>query len=753
MLHQNAPSFSFRLAISKDLNAWIKCINIYLTCTSTQIDQTTAMNKLIFCLYLTLAAPALYAQLTDSELATLVQSFNGTSAVTGREDEAAQFVQNLFQTGAFKKDRLGNIVMTLGSGYPRRLFAAPLDEPGYVISDIQDNGYLRITPVGYGQSANMFHQFLEGNEIKINTEKGPAYGVAVVPSVHFEGLRATPENGKPVYQWQESFIDVGQTSAAGVREAGISLLDPLTANKKPVIVGGKYLAAPAVKSKSAVMALAVAAATLMQTKFSGTVVIAFTTLELLNGKGMEDVVNEYGPFNQVIRFNRFLTSPIKEGAVVLSDRQLPFTKDSTTVTKPAIHFRESGASPDWGRAEVYAIGLPSEYAYTPVEMISLKSVAALARSWLDAVENRDWSLASLGAPATKLDGKVYSDFTAQNSLLGRLIAVYGVSGSEKPVRDFILSQLPSWAKPATDGKGNIVLTFGKGPHIAFVAHMDEVGYVVDSIREDGTLILRQRGGFFNSVWEGHAAIVHADNEIPAVFEPRSNYMTATARSIVFPPAVFAGFISRAQALQAGIKEGLTTVTMPKKMIRLSEDKAVARGFDDRAGCAALLLALRTLKPAEIPFKITFVWSVGEETGLTGSTYAADSLKDLRVVYPIDTYVSSDDPVEPHIFAYCPLGSGAVIRVLESINFVSRENLRRMQTLAARNKIAIQYGMTAGGTDGQGFLKYDIPSVPLSWPGRYSHSPVEILDFRDLNSLVHLIEAIIADGNSPPISRN
>jgi putative aminopeptidase FrvX len=254
------------------------------------------MNKLIFCLILTLATPALYAQLTDSGLATLVQSFSRTSAITGREDEAAQFVQSLFQTRTFKKDRLGNIVLTIGNGYPRRLFTAPLDEPGYVISDIQGNGYLRITPVGYGQSGYMFHQFLEGNEIKINTEKGPAYGVAVVPSVHFEGLRAVTENSKPVYQWQECFIDVGQSSAIGVHDAGIRLLDPLTANKKPVVVGDEYVAAPAVKSKSAAMALAIAAATLMHTKFSGTVVIAFTTLELLNGKGIEDVVNEYGPF-------------------------------------------------------------------------------------------------------------------------------------------------------------------------------------------------------------------------------------------------------------------------------------------------------------------------------------------------------------------------------------------------------------------------------------------------------------------------
>lgn len=306
--------------------------------------------------------------------------------------------------------------------------------------------------------------------------------------------------------------------------------------------------------------------------------------------------------------------------------------------------------------------------------------------------------------------------------------------------------MPSWAKPVTDPKGNITLTFGKGKqHIAFVAHMDEVGYVVDTIRNDGKLKLKQRGGFYNSVWEGHAAIIHAKNkEISALFEPRSNYMTATLHNNDTAPIVFAGFISRQQALEAGILEGSTTVTMPKQMIRLSEDKATARGFDDRVGCAALLLALQNINPEELPFTVTFVWSVEEETGLTGSTFSAKSLQNISVVYPIDTYVSSDDPIEPKTYANCPLGNGAVIRVLESINFVSRENLAYMQSLAKINNIKTQYGMTAGGTDGQAFLKYDIPSIPLSWPGRYSHSPIEIMDFRDMNNLVLLIKAIMLD---------
>ena len=705
------------------------------------------MFKFIISFSLTLFSLVLNAQSKNDEFLSLLQSFCKTSAATGREEEASQFVQSLFNAGTFKKDKLGNLVLTIGNGYPRRLFAAPLDEPGYVISAIQENGYLRITPVGYGQRGNMYHQFLQGNEIKINTDKGSAFGVAVVPSAHFEGLRVTSEESKPVYQWQETFIDIGVNSATEVSEMGIQLLDPVTLNKKPQIVSDEFISAPSVKSKSAVTALAIVAKTLMQTKFTGTVVIAFTTLELLNGKGVEAVVNKSGPFDQVIRFNRFLTSEIKDNPAILVDKKLVANSINQTVINPILPFRHVVTlQPDWDTAKVYGIGLPSNNSFTPVEMVHINAIEQLIQTWLRSVEDKEWTTATISKPTSSVSTTTFKTFEKENYLTNKLISLYGVSGDEGPVRDFILSQLPSWAKPVTDPKGNITLTFGKGKqHIAFVAHMDEVGYVVDTIRNDGKLKLKQRGGFYNSVWEGHAAIIHAKNkEISALFEPRSNYMTATLHNNDTAPIVFAGFISRQQALEAGILEGSTTVTMPKQMIRLSEDKATARGFDDRVGCAALLLALQNINPEELPFTVTFVWSVEEETGLTGSTFSAKSLQNISVVYPIDTYVSSDDPIEPKTYANCPLGNGAVIRVLESINFVSRENLAYMQSLAKINNIKTQYGMTAGGTDGQAFLKYDIPSIPLSWPGRYSHSPIEIMDFRDMNNLVLLIKAIMLD---------
>ena len=143
-------------------------------------------------------------------------------------------------------------------------------------------------------------------------------------------------------------------------------------------------------------------------------------------------------------------------------------------------------------------------------------------------------------------------------------------------------------------------------------------------------------------------------------------------------------------------------------------------------------------------RVTFAWSVEEEVGMTGAKALAERFQDASRVYPVDTFVSSDAPLESYAYAYCPLGQGAVVRVLESINFVPRHVVKEVVGVAQAKGIAVQTGMTSGGTDGQPFLSYGIVSVPLSWPSRYSHSPIEVLDLRDLESLVELIGAIIVN---------
>tara|TARA_R110002111_G_scaffold79777_8_gene126509 strand:- start:5735 stop:7864 length:2130 start_codon:yes stop_codon:yes gene_type:complete len=672
--------------------------------------------------------------------------FSKTSSVTGREEQAASYIQSLFQNAHLEKDKLGNLILTIGTGEPRRLITVPLDEPGYVVSEIQDDGYLKIYPLGSGHNGNLYHQFLQGHEVNINTEKGSVVGVSTVPSAHFEGTRTTPEHEKGTFQWQEARLDVGESSSLGVGQKGIQLLDPVTLNKKPVIIGNTYIAVSSAKTKSAAIALAMVAQSLTQNKIEGTVVVAWTVLDLINSKGIEAVINKYGPFDEIYRFNRFLDSDqVNSNKLVVNSTLLKRDAKNLLAVKPTASYRISSSTVEYTNQAVYEYGLPSLYQETPVELVAISDIENLIEHWLTifGIEKKQGELPLVNSTDNL---HTYTNFQKEHTLVSSLIGQYGVSADENKVRELILSKLPTWAKPSVDSKGNIILTFGQGDeHVVFVAHMDETGYVVDSIKDNGTLILKERGGMLSWLWEAQASLIHVNgNPIHGVFEPRADYKTALKRLSSEPLSVYAGFASKSEAMAAGIIVGSTTVTMPKKMIRLSENRASARGFDDRVGCAALLMSLSDLNPDLLSKKVTFIWSVEEETGLFGSSFAAKNLSNATTVYPIDTYVSSDDVYSDETFANCPLGNGAVIRVLESVNFISRENIKTVQSLAAKNKIKVQYGMTVGGTDGQAFLGYDIPSIPLSWPGRYSHSPIEVMDYRDMNNLVSLIKALLKE---------
>jgi len=680
-----------------------------------------------------------------SLLIEALKEFSEISSVTGREEDASEYLKSFLKNSNLKTDKLGNLILEIGSGLPKTLISVPIDEPGYVVSEIKPNGYLRFTPVGFGHIGQLYDQFMQGHEVKINSEKKFTIGVSTVPSSHFERLRKNPESKKEPFTWHEGYIDIGASSIEEVYQNQIELLDPVSLNKKSIIINDSLIAGPNIKIKAAGLALAVLAKFINKKSVKGKLVFAWTVQELINGKGIESVINQYGPFDKIYRFNRFLDSEdIGKNQIIVNEK---FYKDESNIikVKPILSFRNSASNIDFDKLKINEIGIPSKYSNSPVEMVSINDVINLI-SYISNSQKIQLSHYYDFPIKQEQQQTLYKSYSEYESILGELINKYGVSTSENSVRNYIINKLPSWANPIIDEKGNLTLTFGEGKnHKVFVAHMDETGYIVNDIKNDGRLELKMLGGMLQWLWEAQPAIIHLrDKKITGVFEPRPDYLTSKKRKSNFPLTVNAGFSSKNEALRAGIVLGRTSVTMPKKMIRLNENRVTGRSFDDRVGCAALILSLNGINPKELKNKITFIWSVEEEIGLRGAKYSATNLKNANIVHPVDTYVSSDDPYTNESFANCPLGNGAVIRVLESINFVSRENFKKIRELAESKDINVQFGMTSGGTDGQPFLAYGIPSVPISWPGRYSHSPIEIMDLRDMNSLIKLIQTVVKD---------
>ncbi len=331
------------------------------------------------------------------------------------------------------------------------------------------------------------------------------------------------------------------------------------------------------------------------------------------------------------------------------------------------------------------------------------------------------------------------------SVLAPLIESYGVSGMEGPVRDAVSRMLPSWARATTDTAGNLIVSVGEGePLVVFVAHLDEIGFVISAIDEDGTLELKQRGGFFLSLFEAQPALVHTgERSIPGVFMPRDS-VAASPRRTPVPFRADVGAGSRAGAEAMGIRIG-NTLTMPKQFVPLAGTRATGRSFDDRVGCTAQILALRRLDPTRLTHRIVFVWSVREETGLEGARVVADALGlSTARVHAVDTFVSSDSPLEIKTFADVPLGSGAVARALDNSSVTPPALVDSLVRVAARRKVRLQVGSTNGGNDGSVFASWGVPDVPLSWPLRYAHSPAEVIDLKDVQALAQLIQAVAED---------
>lgn len=329
------------------------------------------------------------------------------------------------------------------------------------------------------------------------------------------------------------------------------------------------------------------------------------------------------------------------------------------------------------------------------------------------------------------------------SVLSQLVESYGVSGAEAPVREVVKRLLPSWARSETDTAGNLWVRVGQGdPVVVIVAHMDEIGYRIDSILADGTLAIRNRGGFFPSLYEAKPALIHTDGrDIPGVFLPRDSGFTRRT-----PPPLRAsvGATTRAGAESLGVKIG-QTITMPKQYVRLAGTRATGRSFDDRMGCAALVLALRHLDRAKVQHQVVFIFSTREEIGLEGAAAVAHQLgTTVRRVHAIDTFVSADAPLELPNYAVAPLGAGAVARALDNSSITPPAYVDSLAQLARSRTIALQIGTTSGGNDGSVFRQFGVVDIPVGWPLRYSHSPAEVIDLKDLLSLAAVVQAVAED---------
>lgn len=681
------------------------------------------LAPLVLAVVATASAPARSAgqavPLVDP-VANAVSVWTSLIVPPGTEDDASRRLAAAMP--GWSADRHGNLVRRVGSGLPRRVVACGLDVPAFVVSQVTSDGYLRLRRTGT-PSHPLWDQFHEAQRVSVFTAGGRRPGVVAVANGHFTQQHRADTVASTM---DDLWVDIGAASAADVERAGVSLLDPLAIDRPAWSYQG-FAAGPAAGARAGCAAVATAATGRVQ---GGETIFVVSAGRRYGWLGLSRLLASLGHVARV--------TLVDDGE---AGGQTPYVSSAERGARIAAVARVAQAD------SIVVLAPRVRFAGSMVESIRSDDAHALLGAISDAANvRRDastaWVVPSVdtGSPLSRRDGlagEIEREWMA-------LADLPGVSGHEGLVRSAVLAALPTWARQRAivDSIGNVIVAMGPArDSVAFIAHMDEVGFEVATILPDGRVTLRSRGGAVLPSWEGVPALLHFDvtagTPVPAplrgVFVPRD---TGRARS---PRALTAWFgLDSVQLTARGVRPGLS-LTAYKRADRLIGTRLTGRASDDRTGTTALLFAIRHLNPDSLSHAVVFVWSVQEEGGLNGARYFGDRHGvHLRRVYSIDTFVSSETPKESPHFGYAPLGGGAVLRGLDNASLVPRPERARIIALARDQAIPLQVGTTFGGTDGSAIQPWGPPNIGLSWPGRYSHGPAEVLDLRDVEALVRLI---------------
>ncbi len=716
-----------------------------------------------------------------------VRDFVETPAIPGHESAlAAKIRERLRSSLNVKSDNLGDLIVTIGSGGPLRLIVAPMDEPGYVISNITSDGYLQVQRLPQFGVLPLFNELYSAEPVQIQTASGKWIpGVVAGLSVHLQPGRLNPPD--PDYI-ENMFVDIGANSAAEAKRLGADLLSPMVIDRTLYDLGPNFETGTAIGDRFGDVALVELLRRIDPSKITGTLVVAFVAQQWAGARGLERVLDEFSNnahVDELVYVGRLTPSPpsfteptlhrgprqpLGSGVLVgdsnlssdftdfaaelksLADaHQIPIVKDYSAPLMPQSYL----ANPQTPEKTVH-LGIATAWPDTPAEMISTRDLANLT-DLLEAYAQGTVTQSAQSATGNESSkaGATFSTPPTNEQLISRLVETYGVSDHEGPVREMVKSLLPKWAHPETDDAGNLILHIGTAsqsahvPSILFVAHMDEIGYEVEKIMPDGKLAVETKGGGDLDYYLGHAALVHtaSGKDVPGIMElpegwDEPGFKWPRGRALMY--RVDIGARSPDEVAQMGVAVN-DYVTIPKQFRHLANDRANARSFDDRVGDASLISAAWALGPNLKDRDVTFIWSTGEELGLVGAGKVAARLaaegKEPQYVFAIDTFVSSDSPLESPRFGDAKIGDGFVVRAVDNSNIVPRKLVEKVVAIARANKIPVQYGITGGGNDGSAFLRYGSIDVALGWPLRYSHSPGEVIDLRDLDGLSHIVAAL------------
>ena len=337
-------------------------------------------------------------------------------------------------------------------------------------------------------------------------------------------------------------------------------------------------------------------------------------------------------------------------------------------------------------------------------------------------------------------------------LLEELSNAFGPSGCEDDVIRTLARALRDKVDSLqTDALGNLIaFKQGKGtePRLKVMvdAHTDEVGFMIFKIEKNGLLGFRAIGGIDDRLLLAKRVIVGKDRLPGVIVAPPIHLTKAEQRSKTIKIDQLALDIGASSESEA---QGLVQVgdyaTFDTRFRVLSEDglrTVRGKAFDDRVGCAVAV----ALADGEYDVDLYLSFSAQEEVGLRGARVAAFRIEP-DVAFALEGTICDDMPKDKDESPTTVLGNGPAITVMDRSFIADKRLVSLVAEAAEANSIPYQYKQPGmGGTDAGAIhlSKTGVPSVAVSVPCRYIHSPVALLSLNDFDHAVELMKAALLD---------
>lgn len=342
--------------------------------------------------------------------------------------------------------------------------------------------------------------------------------------------------------------------------------------------------------------------------------------------------------------------------------------------------------------------------------------------------------------------------TIDTQLFEAVCQTPGTSGFEHRIRNYILSEIKGLVDDYyIDNMGNLIAS-RKGSDSTSVmaaAHMDEIGFLVKHIDDNGFIRFQTIGGFDPKTLTAQKVVVHGKHDLIGVMGTKPIHVMSEEERKQLPKAkdYFIDLGLSKDEVEQYISIG-DPITRKGEFLQMGNHLS-CKSLDNRASVYALIHALRHLQGKSIPYDFYAVFSVQEEVGLRGAASAAHQL-DPYFGIALDTTIAFDTPGSSPQEQITKIGDGTAIKVMDSATICDQRMVKYLKEQAINLSLPYQMEVLSGGATDTAMLqrmgKQGAIAGAISLPIRNMHQVIELINKDDLAYSVDLLTSAVQNLN-------